>query len=386
MTERSSMDQTLIELTGRLIERRSVSPDDAGCQDILYAALAPLGFQRMQYDFANVKNLWAVKEGDQPGPTLIFAGHTDVVPSGPLDAWSNDPFTLTVCQDVIYGRGAADMKGALAAMMLAAERFVTDHPNFKGSLGFLITSDEEAKATHGTKLAIQALMDQGIAIDYAIVGEPSSSQVLGDTIRVGRRGSLNGNLTVKGQQGHVAYPETVINPIHLAATAVERLLATPLDQGHGAFPPSTLQVTNIHAGTGATNVVPGDCSIEFNFRFNTAWSASSLKAWTKAHLKAVLGEYDLQWTLSGDPFLTNEGTLLSIVNEAIQTVCEITPIHSTGGGTSDGRFLAPHDIDVVEVGVTNSTIHQVNERVAVSELKGLCDIYYQIMQSLLAPK
>ena len=386
MTERASRDQTLIELTGRLIERRSVSPDDAGCQDILYAALAPLGFKRVQYDFADVKNLWAVKKGDQPGPTLIFAGHTDVVPSGPLDAWSNDPFTLTVSQDVIYGRGAADMKGALAAMMFAAERFVTDHPNFKGSLGFLITSDEEAKATHGTKLAIQALMDQGVAIDYAIVGEPSSSQVLGDTIRVGRRGSLNGNLTVKGQQGHVAYPETVINPIHLAATAVERLLATPLDQGHGAFPPSTLQVTNIHAGTGATNVVPGDCSIEFNFRFNTAWSASSLKAWTEAHLKAVLGEYDLQWTLSGDPFLTNEGTLLSIVNDAIQTVCEITPIHSTGGGTSDGRFLAPHDIDVVEVGVTNGTIHQVDERVAVSELTGLCDIYYQIMQSLLAPK
>ena len=386
MTERSSRNQTLIELTGRLIERRSVSPDDAGCQDILYAALAPLGFKRVQYDFADVKNLWAVKKGDQPGPTLIFAGHTDVVPSGPLDAWSNDPFTLTVSQDVIYGRGAADMKGALAAMMFAAERFVTDHPNFKGSLGFLITSDEEAKATHGTKLAIQALMDQGVAIDYAVVGEPSSSQVLGDTIRVGRRGSLNGNLTVKGQQGHVAYPETVINPIHLAATAVERLLATPLDQGHGAFPPSTLQVTNIHAGTGATNVVPGDCSIEFNFRFNTAWSASSLKAWTEAHLKAVLGEYDLQWTLSGDPFLTNEGTLLSIVNDAIQTVCEITPIHSTGGGTSDGRFLAPHDIDVVEVGVTNGTIHQVDERVTVSELKGLCDIYYQIMQSLLAPK
>ena len=386
MIERSSRNQTLIELTGRLIERRSVSPDDAGCQDILYAALAPLGFKRVQYDFADVKNLWAVKKGDQPGPTLIFAGHTDVVPSGPLDAWSNDPFTLTVSQDVIYGRGAADMKGALAAMMFAAERFVTDHPNFKGSLGFLITSDEEAKATHGTKLAIQALMDQGVAIDYAIVGEPSSSQVLGDTIRVGRRGSLNGNLTVKGQQGHVAYPETVINPIHLAATAVERLLATPLDQGHGAFPPSTLQVTNIHAGTGATNVVPGDCSIEFNFRFNTAWSASSLKAWTEAHLKAVLDEYDLQWTLSGDPFLTNEGTLLSIVNDAIQTVCEITPIHSTGGGTSDGRFLAPHDIDVVEVGVTNGTIHQVDERVTVSELKGLCDIYYQIMQSLLGPK
>ena len=386
MIERSTMDQTLIELTGRLIERRSVSPDDAGCQDILYAVLAPLGFRRAQYDFADVKNLWAVKEGDQPGPTLIFAGHTDVVPSGPLDAWSNDPFTLTVSQDVIYGRGAADMKGALAAMILAAERFITDHPNFMGSLGFLITSDEEAKATHGTRLAIQALMDQGIAIDFAVVGEPSSSEVLGDTIRVGRRGSLNGTLTVKGQQGHVAYPETVINPIHLAATAIERLLAIPLDQGHGAFPPSTLQVTNIHAGTGATNVVPGDCCVEFNFRFNTAWSASSLKAWTETHLEALLDEYDLQWILSGNPFLTNEGTLLSVVDDAIQTACGITPIHSTGGGTSDGRFLAPHDIDVVEVGVTNSTIHQVDERVAVSELKGLCEIYYQIMQTLLTPK
>ena len=386
MTVHSTTDQTLIKLTGRLIERRSVSPDDAGCQDILYAALAPLGFQRVQYDFADVKNLWAVKEGNEPGPTLIFAGHTDVVPSGPTDAWSYDPYTLTVVQDVIYGRGAADMKGALAAMMLAAERFVADHPDFKGRLGFLITSDEEAKATHGTKLAIQALKDQGAAIDFAIVGEPSSSEVLGDTIRVGRRGSLNGTLTVKGQQGHVAYPETVINPIHLAAIAIEKLLATPLDQGHGAFPPSTLQVTNIHAGTGATNVVPGDCCVEFNFRFNTAWNASSLKDWTETRLDAVLDKYDLQWTLSGDPFLTNEGELLSVVDDAIQSVCGITPIHSTGGGTSDGRFLAPHDIDVVEVGVTNGTIHKVDERVAVSELRGLCDIYYQIMQTLLAPK
>ena len=191
---------------------------------------------------------------------------------------------------------------------------------------------------------------------------------------------------MKGQQGHVAYPETVINPIHLAATAIERLLAIPLDQGHGAFPPSTLQVTNIHAGTGAANVVPGDCCVEFNFRFNTAWSASSLKAWTETHLEALLDEYDLQWILSGNPFLTNEGTLLSVVDDAIQTACGITPIHSTGGGTSDGRFLAPHDIDVVEVGVTNSTIHKVDERVAVSELKGLCEIYYQIMQTLLTPK
>ena len=384
------MDPT-VKFAIELIERESVTPEDAGCQQLMAERLEAAGFTVEWLNFAEeggdgdaVTNMWAHR--GTGGPVFCFAGHTDVVPPGPLEDWDSNPFVAEIREDKLIGRGAADMKGALAAMMLAAERFVTDHPNFKGSLGFLITSDEEAKATHGTKLAIQALMDQGVAIDYAIVGEPSSSQVLGDTIRVGRRGSLNGNLTVKGQQGHVAYPETVINPIHLAATAVERLLATPLDQGHGAFPPSTLQVTNIHAGTGATNVVPGDCSIEFNFRFNTAWSASSLKAWTEARLKAVLDEYDLQWTLSGDPFLTNEGTLLSIVNDAIQTVCEITPIHSTGGGTSDGRFLAPHDIDVVEVGVTNGTIHQVDERVAVSELKGLCDIYYQIMQSLLASK
>ena len=257
--------------------------------------------------------------------------------------------------------------GVWGLVLAALNMFSMAHPTYHVSWGGLLTFEATNAAFGDAK-------------------DGFHFEVLGDTIRVGRRGSLNGTLTVKGQQGHVAYPETVINPIHLAAIAIEKLLATPLDQGHGAFPPSTLQVTNIHAGTGATNVVPGDCCVEFNFRFNTAWNASSLKDWTETRLDAVLDKYDLQWTLSGDPFLTNEGELLSVVDDAIQSVCGITPIHSTGGGTSDGRFLAPHDIDVVEVGVTNGTIHKVDERVAVSELRGLCDIYYQIMQTLLAPK
>jgi succinyl-diaminopimelate desuccinylase len=375
--------QTLLELTRRLIERPSVSPNDEGCQEILFDQLSREGFERQQLDFEDVRNLWAIKRGAHPGPTLIFAGHTDVVPPGPLAEWTHHPFKLTVVDDIIYGRGAADMKGALAAMTIAAKTFLTDYPEFNGSLGFLITSDEEAIATHGTKLAIKALVDSGIKVDYAIVGEPSSSQVLGDTIRVGRRGSLNGRLRVKGQQGHVAYPESVVNPIHLAARALSNLCDRPLDEGHGAFPPSTLQVTNIHAGTGATNVVPGDCEIDFNFRYNTAWNADRLMTWTQDALSTTLDEFELSWAISGEPFLTGEGPLLDVVDAAILKVCGQAPVHSTGGGTSDGRFLAPYGIDVVELGVTNSSIHKIDEHVRVTELMGLIDLYYEIMRSLL---
>lgn len=375
--------QPLLDLTRRLIERQSVSPNDAGCQDILFEQLEAFGFSRTQLDFEDVRNLWAVKQGVHPGPLLIFAGHTDVVPPGPLAEWSSHPFAMTIVDDVIYGRGAADMKGALAAMTLAARSFLSDYPDFHGALGFLITSDEEAIATHGTKRAIEAINELGIKIDYAIVGEPSSSTQLGDTIRVGRRGSLNGRLLVRGQQGHVAYPNSVINPIHLATKALSKLCEQPLDEGHGAFPPSTLQVTNIHGGTGATNVVPGTCEIDFNYRYNTAWSADELMAWTKQCLETTLDDFDLAWSLSGEPFLTQEGVLLDVVDKAIAKVCGIKPEHSTGGGTSDGRFLAPYGIDVVELGVTNESIHKIDEHVTVAELMGLIDLYYEIMRSLL---
>lgn len=374
-------DATL-DLARQLIARTSVSPDDAGCQQLLAQQLESIGFTILQLDFEDVKNLWAFREGGLPGPVFAFAGHTDVVPPGPLESWQTNPFEPVVKAGVLYGRGAADMKGSLAAMVTATSNFVAGNPGFRGTIGFLITSDEEADAINGTVKAIAALEDQGTHIDWCLVGEPSSSEELGDVVRVGRRGSLNGELTVHGIQGHVAYPEDADNPIHRSAAALAEFCDETWDEGNEFFPPTSMQISNIHAGTGVNNVVPGEMQVTFNFRFSTESDEASLKQRTEAILASHGLRFDIDWRLSGQPFLTTGGELIPAVQKALHTrgrACEL----STSGGTSDGRFIARYGTQVVELGPCNATIHKLNECVSVSELNLLADVYHDILSELL---
>jgi len=343
--------------------------------------LAAIGFTIEHMRFGEVDNLWARRGGD--GPVLAFAGHTDVVPTGPVEHWTSPPFEPTEREGMLYGRGAADMKGSLAAMVTACERFVDARPDHRGSIAFLITSDEEGPSIDGTVKVIEALEARGEKIDWALVGEPSSNRALGDTIKNGRRGSLSGRLLLRGKQGHVAYPHLADNPVHRLAPALTELCGTEWDRGNDHFPPTTFQVSNLHAGTGATNVIPGELEMLFNFRFSTEVTDEQLRERVEDILNRYDLDYDLDWTLSGHPFLTPAGELVSAAREAIEQVCGIDAELSTAGGTSDGRFIAPTGAQVLELGPLNATIHQVDEHVAVADLDALSSLYERILIKLL---
>ncbi len=373
-------DDPTIQLACELIARDSVTPDDKGCQDLLSQRLAPLGFKAEKMRFGEVDNLW-LRRGDD-GPLFCFAGHTDVVPPGPLTDWDSPPFEPEIRNGLLYGRGAADMKGSIAAMTIAVERFLAEQPEFDGSIAFLITSDEEGPATDGTIKVMQTLEARHEKIDYCLVGEPSSTHTVGDIIKNGRRGSLGGTLTIIGKQGHVAYPDLADNPIHRAAPALAELTAAQWDQGNEFFPPTTFQISNIHAGTGATNVIPGELDITFNFRFSTEQTVESLQQRTTEILDRHGLNYRLEWSLSGQPFLTPPGRLVNAIRDAIHDCAGIETELSTAGGTSDGRFIAPSGAEVVELGPVNATIHQINECVAIEQLKRLTDIYQGILERI----
>jgi succinyl-diaminopimelate desuccinylase len=377
------MTSTTLELTQQLISRRSLTPNDDGCLDLIGSRLAALGFRLERMRCGEVDNLWA-RRGSE-APVVCFAGHTDVVPTGPVEKWGSDPFTPTLRDGMLYGRGASDMKGSLAAFVTAIEDFVARHPGHRGSIALLLTSDEEGIAVDGTVRVVEALQARGEKLDYCIVGEPTSVSKTGDTIKNGRRGSLSATLTVKGIQGHIAYPHLVKNPIHLAAPAIAELAATVWDEGNEYFPPTSWQISNIHGGTGATNVVPGTVEILFNFRHSTASTVESLKSRVHAILDKHGFEYDLQWEKSsGKPYLTPRGDLVDAVSAAIMDVTGITTELSTSGGTSDGRFIADICPQVIELGPLNATIHKINECVAVADLDALSDIYRGTLERLLA--
>ncbi len=375
------MSDTL-QLAQNLISRRSLTPQDEGCLALISARLEPLGFRLETMRCGEVDNLWARR--GVSGPVVCFAGHTDVVPTGPLDQWLSDPFTPTVRDGMLYGRGASDMKGSLAAFVTSIEKFVAAHPGHAGSIALLLTSDEEGVAVDGTVRVVETLRERGEKLDYCIVGEPTSVAKTGDTIKNGRRGSLSGTLTVKGVQGHIAYPHLTRNPIHLAAPAIAELAATTWDQGNEYFPPTTWQISNIHGGTGANNVVPGTVEIEFNFRFSTASTVDDLR--TRVH--AILDKhglcYELAWVLAAKPYLTPRGNLVDAVSAAIKQATGIETELSTSGGTSDGRFIADICPQVIELGPLNATIHKINECVAVADLDALSEVYFLILKKLLA--
>jgi len=369
------------DLCTELIARRSVSPKDEGCQLILAARLEAMGFTVENMPFGEVSNLWA-RRGTE-GPLVCLAGHTDVVPPGDSAQWQSEPFSATVRDGYLYGRGAADMKGSIAAMITACERFVADNGEIKGSIAFLITSDEESIAVDGTRKVIETLQSRGEKIDYCVVGEPSSSESLGDVIRNGRRGSLNGTLTVHGTEGHVAYPDLANNPVHRFMPALAELCAQTWDQGNEYFPPTSFQLSNIHAGEGTNNVIPGEMTALFNFRFSSEVTAEDLMEKTESIFNAHYENYTLEWQLSGNPFITAEGVLTDAVSRAIESVTGLTTQLSTSGGTSDGRFIAPTGAEVVEIGPCNRTIHKVNECVSVADLENLSRIYQGILTNLL---
>ena len=371
----------VLELAQDLVSRASVTPEDAGCQKLMCDRLQAIGFQSEDLIFGQVSNFWARRGNGSP--LLVFAGHTDVVPPGPLEQWHSDPFTPDIRDGMLYGRGAADMKGSLAAMITACEAFVAAHPDHGGSIGFLITSDEEGPAVDGTVKVIDHLSARGEHIDLCLVGEPSSDRRVGDIIKNGRRGSLNGTLLVHGTQGHVAYPHLATNPVHLAAPALAELIGIEWDQGNAHFPPTSFQISNVQAGTGAENIIPGDCSIMFNLRYSTELNARKIRDRIHAILDKYQLDYTLNWRLSGEPFLTPEGELVDAAREAIREVIGIETTLSTSGGTSDGRFIAPTGAQVLELGPINATIHQVNECVAVTALDELAAIYRNILEKLL---
>jgi len=374
------MSDTL-ELAKELISRQSVTPEDAGCQSIMIKRLEALGFSIEQLRFGEVDNFWA-RRGSE-GPLFVFAGHTDVVPTGPESEWRHPPFSPTEENGLLFGRGAADMKGSLAAMITATERFIAQHPNHQGSIGYLITSDEEGPAIEGTVKVVECLQARNEIIDWCLVGEPTSTDKVGDVIKNGRRGSLGATLTIKGSQGHVAYPHLAENPVHLFAPALAELVATPWDNGNEFFPPTTFQISNIQAGTGATNVIPGDLTVLFNFRFSTEVTDVELQNQVEAVLQKHQLDYNIDWQLSGQPFLTPEGELVNATQAAIKSICGYETELSTSGGTSDGRFIAPTGAQVLELGPLNATIHKVNEHVATDELDTLSEIYQQILNNLL---
>jgi succinyl-diaminopimelate desuccinylase len=374
------MSDTL-DLARELIRRPSVTPVDAGCQDLMAERLAAAGFRIEPMPCGEVTNLWARR--GQSGPLFCFAGHTDVVPPGPRADWASDPFDPQIRDGMLYGRGAADMKGSLAAMVTAAEHFVAAHPDHAGSIAFLITSDEEGIATEGTVKVVETLAARGEQIDYCLVGEPSSLEQLGDCLKVGRRGSLTGLLTVHGKQGHVAYPQRANNPFHAAVGALAALCAEVWDQGNAHFPPTSFQIANLNMGTGADNVIPGRLTAQFNLRFSTELTADLIETRVRRLLDAGGFHYDLTWRLSGNPFLTPAGELVAATGAAITAVTGLEPQPSTTGGTSDGRFIAPTGAQVVEFGPRNATIHQVDECVSVADLDQLSVIYQGILERLL---
>jgi succinyl-diaminopimelate desuccinylase len=371
-----------LQLAEELIALPSVSPDDAGCQQRLTELLIPLGFRCETIESNGVTNLWARK--GTGSPVFVFAGHTDVVPPGPREQWKSDPFTPTRRDGKLYGRGASDMKTAIAAMAVATEEFIAEHPDHKGSIAFLITSDEEGPATDGTAIMVDMLEERGETLDLCVVGEPTSSHVLGDMIKNGRRGSLSGRLVVKGVQGHIAYPQFARNPIHLAAPALAQLAAERWDDGNEYYLPTSWQASNIHSGTGASNVIPGALTVDFNFRYSTASTAESLQARVHAILDRHNLEYDLDWTLSGRPFLTPHGTLSTAICESILLETGIKTELSTTGGTSDGRFIARICPQVIEFGPTNASIHKIDEYIDLACIDPLKNIYRRTLERLLA--
>ncbi|WP_036255985.1 succinyl-diaminopimelate desuccinylase [Spongiibacter marinus] len=376
-----SLSPTL-DLAIDLIQRPSVTPEDEGCQALMMARLAAIGFHCEPLRFGEVDNFWAVR-GDE-GPLLCFAGHTDVVPTGPESDWQTPPFEPDISGGMLRGRGAADMKGSLAAMVTACERFVSEHPDHRGRIAFLITSDEEGPAKNGTVKVVEWLESQGEKIDWCVVGEPSSTDAVGDVIKNGRRGSLGAVLKVRGIQGHVAYPHLAKNPIHLAAPALAELAAEQWDEGNDFFPATSFQISNINGGTGATNVIPGELEVVFNFRFSTELTADILQQRTEAILDKHSLDYALEWNLSGQPFLTSEGPLVEAAQNAIRRVTGRDTVLSTAGGTSDGRFIAPTGAQVVELGPVNATIHKVDECVNAEDLNQLSAMYQAMMDDLLA--
>ena len=371
----------VLELACELISRPSVTPEDAGCQVLVAERLARAGFAIEPLRYGEVDNLWA--SHGSGAPVLVLLGHTDVVPPGPREAWSSEPFEPVIRDGVLYGRGAADMKGSVAAFVVAAERFVADHPDHPGTLALLLTSDEEGDAIDGVRKVADTLRTRGQRIDWCITGEPSSTARLGDLLRVGRRGSLSATLVIKGVQGHVAYPHKARNPVHQAAPALAELVARQWDAGYDSFPPTSLQVSNIHAGTGANNVIPGELQVLFNLRYNPHWNAPALEAEVAALLDRHGLDYDLRWHRSGEPFYTPEGTLRAVAREVLGQFAGAPPEESTGGGTSDARFIAPLGAHCIEVGPVNASIHQVDEHVRVDDLEALPGLYARLIERLL---
>jgi len=374
------MSKTL-DLAKDLISRMSNTPEDAGCQELLISRLAPLGFKVERMRFGEVDNFYA-RRGTS-SPLIVFAGHTDVVPTGPVNQWHTPPFEPTIKDGMLYGRGAADMKTSVAAFITSIEEFIAEHPDHTGSIGLLITSDEEGIAVDGTVKVVEALQARNELIDYCIVGEPTSNKVVGDMIKNGRRGSLSGKLTVKGIQGHIAYPHLIKNPIHMVAPAIKDLVEITWDNGNEYFPPTSWQISNMNGGTGATNVVPGEVEILFNFRFSTASTADNLKERVHAVLDKHALSYDLEWEYSGKPYLTPKGNLVEAISAAIEEAYGVTPELSTTGGTSDGRFIADICKQVIEFGPLNATIHKLNECVAVADIEPLKETYKLTMKKLL---
>ncbi len=371
----------VLKLCQKLIACPSVTPEDAGCQSVMIDELKALGFEIHPLNFGNIQNFWAQR--GQAKPLMVFAGHTDVVPVGDETEWTHPPFQPTVENGYLYGRGTADMKGSLAAMLIATKAFLKAYPNHEGSIGFLITGDEEGPAIEGTVKVIEYLKQHSIQMDYCIVGEPSSASRLGDTLKVGRRGSLNGKLKIHGIQGHVAYPEKADNPIHKSLGVLKTLCEINWDQGSEFFPPTSFQISNIHSGTGVTNVIPASIEVLINWRFSNLITADEIKTQVQGLLEENNIKYDIEWVLSGSPFLTQSQKLISVCSGVIESFCGIKPELSTSGGTSDARFIAPTGCEVVELGPCNQTIHQVNECIAIQELEDLVKIYEGILQQLL---
>ncbi|MBJ2146832.1 succinyl-diaminopimelate desuccinylase [Vibrio sp. IB15] len=375
-------DSPTLALAKDLISRQSVTPEDAGCQELMINRLKSLGFEIEVMVFEDTTNFWA-RRGTE-APLFAFAGHTDVVPAGPIEQWNNKPFEPTIVDGYLHGRGAADMKGSLASMIVAVEQFIEKYPDHSGSIGFLITSDEEGPFINGTVRVVEALMARGENIDMCIVGEPSSTEFVGDVVKNGRRGSITGDLTIKGTQGHVAYPHLANNPVHSSLLAIHELATTEWDQGNDYFPPTSFQIPNVSAGTGASNVIPGEFNVQFNLRFSTELSNDVIVERVTTTLDKYDFEYDLKWTFNGDPFLTDAGSLLDAIVDAVGHVNDVKPALLTTGGTSDGRFIARMGGQVVELGPVNATIHKVNECVKVADLEKLTDMYERTLVNLFA--
>ena len=372
---------TVLDLTMELVARRSLTPDDAGCQALMAERLKKIGFTVESMRFGQVDNFWARR--GKAAPLLVFAGHTDVVPSGPVEQWGSEPFTPAVRDGLLYGRGTADMKGGLAAMIVATERFLTTQPKHQGSIGFLITSDEEGPSVDGTVKVMEVLENRDEKIDWCVLGEPSCLNRFGDTLRNGRRGSLTGILKVEGIQGHVAYPERADNPIHRVAPALAELIAARWDAGNEFFPPTSFQISNFNSGTGAGNVIPGDATVRFNFRYSSAVTKEELKQRVQAVLDRHRFKYSIDWRPMGDPFLTTPGKLSAAMRDAVEKVTGLRPKLDTGGGTSDGRFIAPTGTQVIEFGPCNASIHKIDECVELTDLEQLVDVYEDVLKRLL---